>query len=291
MTIQEILNEYRIDFLESGHHHCRAGWLQIRDCPFCNSDNYTLGWNIAANYSSCWRCGHHHADKLLAALEIGRERVLELLASVDTGLPRERERSRISLKIPPGIGPLLPAHRDYLRERGFNPAYIVWRWAVQGIGVSARLGWRLYIPIFKQGKQVSWTTRAIGSHAQPRYLSASADEESFNHRRLIYGMDFCRTSIVAVEGPIDAWRIGPGAGALFGITFLPAQVLLLAKFPRRYICLDSSPEAQVRARELVNQLAVFPGVTENIVLDAKDPGEASPREIRQLRRIAGLVSV
>ncbi len=289
MTIQEILADHRIDFLESGHHHCRTGWLQIRHCPFCDSDNYTLGWNLSSSYSSCWRCGHHHADKLLEALGISHDKARSLLGGIDTGPEAfECEKTRFSLQIPAGIGPLLPPHHRYLAYRGFNPAEIVRRWSVQGIGIASKLSWRLYIPIYQQGVQVSWTTRAIGSRAQPRYVSASASEESVNHRRLIYGMDYCKTSIVIVEGPIDAWKIGPGAGALFGVGFLSAQVLLLAKFARRYVCLDSSPEAQVRARELVDQLSVFPGVTQNILLDAKDPGEANPKEIRQLRRIAGL---
>jgi hypothetical protein len=113
-------------------------------------------------------------------------------------------------------------------------------------------------------------------------------EESLNHKRLVYGLDFCRHSVVAVEGPLDAWAIGPGAGALFGVGFLSAQVLLLAKFPRRYVCFDSAPEAQQRARELADQLAVFPGRTENILIDSKDPAEASARELAQIRRVAGL---
>jgi hypothetical protein len=288
MTIQEILADCRIDFLESGHHHCRAGWVQLQHCPFCDSDNYTLGWNVEHRFSNCWRCGHHHADKLLAALGIPREKVLALLHSLDVPERSEEPAERTTLRLPAGLGPLLPAHRAYLRERGFAPCEIIRRWSVQGLGVAGKLSWRIYIPIYYRGQQVSWTTRAIGKRAEPRYLSASAAEESLNHKRLIYGIDFCRHSVVAVEGPVDAWAVGPGAGALFGVAFLAAQVLLLAKFPRRFVCFDSAPEAQQRARELADQLSVFPGRTENIVLDAKDPGCASHRELAQLRRVAGL---
>jgi hypothetical protein len=284
MTIQEILTEHRIEFLESGHHHCRVGWLQLKVCPFCESDSYHLGWNLASNYASCWRCGHHPSYKLLEALGVSKG-ARALLDGAEPG-PVQREVPG-KLQLPAGLGPLQAPHRRYLRERGFAPCEIVRRWGVRGLAIAGRLSWRLFIPIYQRTVQVSWTTRAIGD-VQPRYVSAGADQESFPHKRLVYGLDFCATSVVAVEGPLDAWAIGPGAGALFGTTFLAAQVLLLAKYPRRFVCLDSSPEAQVRARALVDQLAVFPGTTQNIVLDSKDPADASPRELKLLRKATGL---
>ena len=121
-----------------------------------------------------------------------------------------------------------------------------------------------------------------------RYISASAEQEKINHKHLIYGQDFCHHSIIVVEGPLDAWRIGPGAGALFGTAFTTAQVRKIVKYPYRYIVFDSSAEAQRRARELAEQLSAFQGITETIELDAEDPGSASPKEIRRLRRVTKL---
>lgn len=149
------------------------------------------------------------------------------------------------------------------------------------------LSWRIYIPILWKGRRVSWTSRAIGNVSQ-RYYSASADQEEINHKHLVYGMDFCRSSIVIVEGPADVWAIGPGAGALFGTAFTPAQIRKLIDIPYRYICFDSSPDAQREATKLAEALSVFPGVTENLLLDAKDPGEASSKELNSIRRHAKL---
>ena len=113
------------------------------------------------------------------------------------------------------------------------------------------------------------------------------DQEAVNHKTLIYGADFCRHAIVVVEGPLDTWAIGPGAGALCGTGFTRAQVLAISRFPVRAICFDALPDAQKTARELCNLLRVLPGETYNVVLDSKDPGEAlttNPRELRQLRK-------
>jgi hypothetical protein len=161
-------------------------------------------------------------------------------------------------------------------------------WSLEGIGIASKLSWRIYIPIVFRNVRVSWTTRAIGTTVPQRYISASAAEEALNHRDLIYGLDYCQHSIVIVEGPTDAWAIGPGAGALFGISFSVAQVRKLTEIPFRFVCFDSETAAQQRANDLCSQLACFPGRTCNIVLDAKDPGSASPKEIRRLRRLAKL---
>jgi len=281
--------ELRVPFLMEGHKHCRPGWSQI-DCPFCGpgSSKYHLGFNLNSRHFNCWRCGGLFVPKVLRALGASSVSIDEFLRSVDTETVVSRERSRVSLVVPAGIGPLLPKHRRYLLERGFDPDRMESVWGVKGIGIAPRLAWRLYIPIFERNRQVSWTTRATGDKVVQRYISASAQEESKSHKEVIYGADMCHHSVVVVEGPTDAWAVGPGAGATFGTAFSSAQVRRLVDIPNRYICFDSSPEAQQRAEDLASQLSCFPGTTENIQLDAKDPGSASPKELRLLRRVARL---
>lgn len=288
MTIEEALTDLGVQHLRTGHHHCREGWLQIKSCPFCGSENYHLGWNLQNNFAACWKCGGHSGWNTLEALGVPREKIRDFLRCVDTETEFKREIPKISLQEPKGRGPLLDSHARYLRSRGFDPEVIRMLWSVEGIGIAARLSWRLYIPIVQYGKRISWTTRAIGDRVPQRYISASL-EEGENPKRVIYGADFCSHSIVIVEGPLDAWKIGPGAGALFGTAYTTAQVKHLFKIPRRFICFDSSPDAQRKAQELADQLSCFPGTTENLVIDAKDPGEASNKELNLIRRVAGLL--
>lgn len=286
MTIQELLKDLDVDFLESGHHHCRPGWIQLKHCVFCKSDNYHLGVNVAGLFAACWRCGGHSLYNILD--ELGVDRIKDTFRGLKRDyIPRERPK-RTKLKEPAGRGPLLKAHLQYLEDRGFNPDKIQRLWHIEGIGRSSRLSWRIYIPILHRETKVSWTTRAIGDRVSQRYVSASAEEEAVNHKELIYGLDYCVHSIVIVEGPTDAWAVGPGAGALFGTAFTTAQLNKLSRIPNRFVCFDSSPPAQRKALGLTLELSAFPGATQNIVLDAKDPGSATPKELRLLRKAARL---
>lgn len=289
MTIEDLLGDLRVPYVREGNKHCRPGWLQI-DCPYCGpgSQKYHLGYNLAGSYFNCWKCGGLYVPKVLRALGASGNVVADFLRYAESETVVPRERARTSLVVPWGIGPLLRKHREYLRERGFNPKRIQRLWGVQGIGLAPRLSWRLYIPIYEAGRQVSWTTRATGDRVVQRYVSASAEEESKNHKEVVYGADACFHSIVVVEGPTDAWAVGPGAGATFGTAFSPAQVRRISEIPNRFICFDNSPDAQAKARELAEQLSCFPGETQNIQLDAKDPGSADERELKLLRRAAKL---
>ena len=101
----------------------------------------------------------------------------------------------------------------------------------------------MFIPFHYQGEVVSWLTRSIGDKGQ-RYISASEGEESMDHKGLLYGANHCGHACVVVEGPLDAWAIGPGAVALCGTGYSRAQLLRISKFPVRVICLDRGIEAQ-----------------------------------------------
>lgn len=282
--IDQILDRLRIPyFREGGHHHCRPGWLQL-DCPFCGpgSGKCHLGYNLQSGYWHCWKCGGLYRVKVLEALGASRDEIQGIkLEPWKTSTPKARG----GLKEPKGRGPLAKAHKHYLQTRGLDPDTIERVWKVEGIGLAARLAWRIYIPIHLYGERVSWTSRTIGNSPQ-RYISASAEEESINHKELVYGLEHCSYSIVIVEGPADAWRVGPGAGALFGSSFSSAQVLALSRIPYRYVCFDAG--AQGKAKKLANQLSAFPGATEVVELEADDPGSASWKEIKLLRKVAKL---
>jgi hypothetical protein len=104
-----------------------------------------------------------------------------------------------------------------------------------------------------------------------------------SRKDLLYGEDYCRDAIVVTEGPTDAWRIGPGAVATFGLAYSRAQVLRISRYPLRVICFDSEPEAQRQARRMRDELTAFPGETVIVRLDSKDAASAKPKEVRQLR--------
>jgi DNA primase len=207
------------------------------------------------------------------------------LEGIDRSFRREVKPSG-RLKIPTDAGSMMKPHRNYVKGRGFTPSLIEEVYQVGGIGVSHRLAWRLFIPIHYRGRMVSWTTRAIGNAQGPRYVSARPSEEAVSHRTLLYGEDLAGHSIVVVEGPIDAWAIGPGAVATMGLACTKDQIEKIAQHPSRAICFDSSEIAQKRARKVADQLKNFPGETDVVELESgEDAAEADPEEIEELRKI------
>jgi hypothetical protein len=101
---------------------------------------------------------------------------------------------------------------------------------------------------------------------------------------LLFGADKAKGKIIICEGPFDAVALGVGAVATLGVAYTLAQVALMSEYNERYVCFDSSPDAQARANKLAEQLAVFPGTTHVLTLDADDPGEISQAERDLVRK-------
>lgn len=288
MNLTDFLDEHRIPYRRAGeHHHVTAGRIGI-DCPYCSPGSGRFRFGIKENprrFSNCWICGFKSTiDALMEAAGIPFQEVKDALGGIDEEEPKAKPRGKLIL--PSGLGPMKKQHQKYLRKRGFDPKEISKKWEVGGIGIAASHSWRLFIPIHDvDGRMVSWTTRAIRDGDEPRYLGAKAEQEEIDKKSLLYGEAFARHAIAVVEGPTDAWKIGPGAVATMGIVVTKSQVSRMAAFPTRLIVFDNEKDAQRRAEELCRELEPYAGVTYNLLLDSKDPGSATEKEIQQIRRM------
>jgi hypothetical protein len=288
MRLIDILHQYGVPLRQHGESKdVRHGWIGL-NCPWCGrpEDKFYLGCHLARQFMTCWSCGYVKLVPTLAALI--REpawKVRDMLDQLER--PEDLEqRPRGRLELPKGVGPLLELHESYLRSRGFDPDELSQLWKIKGIGIAAKLQWRIFIPVIWQGQTCSWTTRSL-TNQEPRYISAPAECEAVPVKQMVYGGDFVRETVMIHEGPADAWAVGPGAVSLMGLSFSPEQVLWLSKVPVRYVCFDSEPAAQTRASQLCDQLEGFPGETHNIRLFSKDPASATLKERRKLRELVG----
>ena len=288
MTLKEFLLECGVETREIGsHHHATQGWIQV-DCPWCSphSKRFRLGINLSYHYCSCWTCGQHKLTETLVQLTSRSfTDCLRLLKTLGPVKVASTDEQRGRLVLPSGVDALKRIHRDYLASRDYNIAELERLWQIRGIGLAAKLAWRIFIPIIQHGQTVSWTTRAVVDNIPDRYRNARPEQERISAKHLLYGMDYCQHACIVVEGPLDVWKIGPGSVATLGISYSKEQVTKIAQFPRRYICFDNEPLAQQRAKSLCNLLSPLLGETSLVQLDAKDPGEASRKEIYQLRRL------
>ncbi len=290
MEIRDILQQFNIPTAPEDHHH-RTDFGEQIDCPWCspNSGKWRMGITKDGHFARCWSCGgynHSVVDTLVEITHQPWEKIKDLLKQLSPLKelkPLHKGKIHGKLKIPEGVGPLLPAHRNYLRQRGFDPEKIEKLWGLQGLGIAPRLGWRILIPVYFQGRMVSWTTRAITEDTERRYLNAEPSEEEISPKQILFGSDFVRHAVVICEGAFDAMRIGPGAVATMGLAYSRSQLSQMANYPVRIVVFDNEPQAQDRAKELCKVLTPFPGTTSNVCLDAKDPGCADPTEIQELR--------
>ena len=288
MNIIELLQNFDIPHKMHGeHHHTSKNFVQV-DCPQCskNSGRFRLGLGLNIHSANCYICGRLPFSEVLSLLTGQPTNKLWSLLNYHSQLILRKKLShKGKLVIPNGVNQnLLPAHKNYLRSRGFSPREIQKIWQIGGIGIDAKLSWRIWIPITYQKEVVSWTTRSISNETKYRYISASEQEELIPHKTILYGIHLAQHhTIIIVEGPLDAWKIGPGAVATFGISYTDEQMIMASQSPIRVIVFDNEVKAQSRARQLFNDLASFPGKNYLVNLDAPDPGSASEKEIKLLR--------
>ena len=289
--IKELLHLSGVSQVGSEHHHVRNGWIGI-DCPYCSPGRYKyrLGIEISSGRCNCWNCGTQNGPKILS--EVTSQPLAKCIALwkevfKNKHLFKEKYFKKTgTLKLPTGMTDLTDPHRKYLADRGFDPDELARLWGLKSTQMDSDLPWRIIIPVHNaHGKIVSWTSRALHNEGT-RYQTARAQDEDYPLKWLIYGAHLIRSTIVLVEGPADAWAIGPGAGATLGIAYTSQQMALLSKYTRRIICFDSSSDAQKRARVLARQMAPFPGTTQSVKLSTgDDPADADKEEIEELRQL------
>lgn len=287
----DLLRENGIDLAPGDHKKARDGWIQF-DCPFCGrgSNKFHMGFNTVEKYTNCWKCGYRPLVEVVRELlqceaKEAKQALYRYLGKVDRSTSTKKESRSGRYTRPPGvISTFLPAHRDYLRMRGFRPHQIAKLWQVECIGIARRYAWTLFIPFIIRGVPVSWTTRKITDGARLRYDTAPPEQEQTHHKTILYGSDYCRHTIIVHEGITDVWKTGPGAAAICGMDISRPQINKIASYPRRVICFDAEHAAQSRASKLCDELEIFDGETYRVELNAKDAGSASPKEIKRLRK-------
>lgn len=284
---REILEKHNVPVAPPGDPHYRPNWANT-NCPFCNGSKNHLGIALNLSRANCYKCGPKNVATVLCKLTGMPYQEARLLTLSSAPLVQE-EKIYGTYKPPQGLVALTPADRKYLKHRNLDPDLLIERYGLQSVGPFSGLPHGVFIPITHRQKPVSWQIRYRNpKEAGIRYKTANNSEKSMSEKDILFGSDLCSHTIVVVEGFFDMANVGPGAACLFGLAYTAKQVLLLSKFARRVVCFDNSTDAQKVAARLAADLAVFPGETFQVCLDADDPGSASKQEIATLRKAVGL---
>jgi len=284
----KLCRDKNISYLESGHHHCHDGWVQVH-CPFCTEGihGWHLGFSLEKGNLNCWRCGSHSAWEWLNVVFKNREesaKQIYKLYSINSASSVSATPIKVrgkKAKQPEGMEPLSKVHKQYLADRKFDYKKLVDEWNIQGTKNLSNEGWwwRIIAPVNNvSGSTVAYTGRALRPSVLPRWKFSREEEMSEDPKKLIYGIDKVQDRVLIVEGVSDVWRLGPGSAALLGIDWKVEQVFILKNYKHRFIMFDPEPEAQKRAVGLANWLAPFPGNTEIITGIGSDPGDLKQKE-------------
>lgn len=297
INMEQLLSDNRIPFITGGQHK-RVGksWIGIH-CPFCvGKQDYHLGFNKDSQAWSCWRCGKHYTfDVLHKLLNLTDNKIYQLIKQYQDRPQRRREpeiKERASSLYMPGE-PLdnVGAARIYIEGRGFNPDKIIKLYGVKATGPVGNYKHRIMIPIFYKGRIVSYQGRDITGKAELKYKACSEPEEIIHHKHIVYNYDSAEKITIVVEGILDAWRIGEGCVATFGVGYTTKQTQLLAMFKKVFILFDLDEDAQTRADHLAYHLQAM-GTRAYIISDllneGEDPAMLKKDEVRVLRKEIGL---
>lgn len=300
MDIQQLYQDYSIDYKTEGHKHCRPGWVNT-ECPWCvGNAGYHLGYNLQSDIYVCWRCGFHPiAPTVSKLLRISDAEAYSIVKKYGIPIPRRAKEAEVKIRakahrFPSGTSPLEDNHKRYLLKRGFDPEYLEKEWRLLGTGPISYLDqgdfqidykFRILIPFFWDGIQVSFDSRDITGKHISKYIACPGDRELIPHKSILYGKQESWNPDIGIclEGPTDVWRFGPLSFATSGIKYTPAQVRLIAKiFKRVAVCFDGGEsQALLQANLLIGELR-FRGVDAFRVDIKEDPGAMSQKEANYL---------
>ena len=215
IDILRILETYGIE-----HRVTRTGWAEVQ-CPYCDDSKFHGGFSTIYNSYHCWKCGNHsifYTLKLI--LNVSNSELSEIAERYVTRISLLKSRKENAPKVTEILLPgskLERIHKNYLLKRGFDPEFLESKYGLRGTGpVDGDWSLRIIIPIFVDGKVVSFQGRAICKGIE-RYKTLEKDKSIVSAKETLYNIDNCHLkNVVVVEGPFDVMRLGDNVVGTLG---------------------------------------------------------------------------
>lgn len=277
-------------------------WINVC-CPFCKNPidtHFNGNFSLETPAYNCWRCGKHYWAEALSLL-LGMNPIMtKKLASEYGNLPQSRFIKKDGASRPkrielPGFSELTEKENKYLVERGFDVDYLKKKFGIQGGGIAGKWSFRIILPIFYEGKLVSWTGRSIlprsyiDENEIPRYKNLSVEESVVNPKDIFFNLDNSnKREVILVEGPFDVLKMGDDCICSLGTSVTNNQkLLLLNKYRKIYIAFDNEVSAQKKAHKLGEELSSV-GLDVEVVnicedYNKNDPGELIASEVTEIK--------
>ena len=180
------------------------GWTNT-NCPFCRNPidvHCNGGFSETVPAFNCWRCGKHNwVEALSLILKVSPFEARKLVGETSSA-KIERKSAKGSDLILPGYDNLTESEKTYLENRGFDVSILQKKFGIKGGGLAGEWSYRIIIPIFYEGRLVSWTGRSILSKELikelnvPRYKNLSVEASAVNPKDILFNIDNCRGNSV-----------------------------------------------------------------------------------------------
>lgn len=288
----QFLKDYNIPTETEGE-NSGPGWIQI-DCPFCSPPDTKGhgGFNLKTGYYNCWRCGKHYTvDIVSSLLLISREDAKKIARNYYDDkiiLPIEKKTTKKAsfVKFPLFTEKINDMHKSYLIKRNFDPEKIEKQYKIMGTGHLGDYKFRIIVPIYINGRVVSYQGRDVTDEQKERYKACREEEEIIHHKHIVYNIDNSKKNkVIIVEGVTDTWRLGNDCVSLFGIQYKNEQVLMIAQNYREvFVLFDPGEKEKEQAEKLGRMLSGIGIKAEVITCFEKDPAEFSNEEAGYIKK-------
>lgn len=310
---QCLVGSYAIDPLDERYrlNLTNAGEEYGVNCFVCGDTRHRLSinhmWGVRDDEGNrnLWMA-HCYNEPCLSGLR-GAENRATLLEMVEQG------RSLAGAQINPGVvvtiakivqppGPVFnladlpPYHQacEYLASRGFDPVYLGKTYGV-GYCVEATF-WparnRIFIPLYDGGDLRGYQMRYVGEPPDkrtPKYWSCP----NMDRKLLLYNLDVAVNyeTVVLVEGPMDAWSVGPMAFASWGFPPTALQIReIIATLAGRTLIILPDPDVYEQPSKIRTLKAQYHQLLDSkkfngvavINLKVGDPGSMEQETVRAI---------
>src|SRR3989304_10469046 len=295
MDLQEFLQEHDIKVWTSGK-NVQAGWLNIQ-CIFCDDKSNHLGIRLKDLKANCWKCGKHYIDQIIQGIckcTLKQAKTIEKSIDIDNRYIEIKKDDifKPNRVILPGSDIFPQAHLNYLKHRGFEPFQLIKKYNLKACHLDGeKYKFRIIIPIYKDSRLVSFTSRAIRDCSLP-YLTAKSDESIITTKEIIFNFDSVKSHRDAflVEGPFDVLKMGDGSFCFLGIKITQQRILEIAKknIKTLFIFYDNDPKTKSGQKAAMKVSKLLRPIVQQLKIlrfnTIKDPGDLTLKQVKELKQ-------
>ncbi|NOR27514.1 MAG: hypothetical protein GQ540_03180 [Lutibacter sp.] len=272
-----------------------SGYFNIA-CPFCGDHGFHRGIHPQNGYTNCWRCDKQSIESLIKELEqCSWKKAFSIvkkysIKDCDIIESKEEIEYKTTLDLPKDFSQHFPqGYKEYIEDRGFDFLELRKKYNILASGSHGKYKFRIIIPIFMNGRMVSYVGRDVTDKQNEKYKYCEEKNVVVPRKDLLFGLDSVKSrTAILTEGVFDAINVGDGAVAMLSINFTRSQVLQLKEkgIENFYLGFDKGELAQNKAKELEGMLTFAKNINYiELPEGVDDLGELNKEDVKSLRRI------